>query len=541
MSRKSPHALFALVIAFFLTGSLSATTYYIAANGSDSNNGTSQSSPWLHAPGMNGCSGTCSATTPQAGDKFILRGGDMWHYSSSVGSPVGLPWSWHWAGSSSSCQLNQYAGTVNNSGCIYVGVDENWFNSSACGSSWCRPKLNMDNPLSTSRPSSCKFDDSNVNAVELSGTGGVIFDNFEALGVCWNGSTMANFFDTRGTQVEFSNMYFHGWTFGTGSNTDNYGQIGGGTPFSGYALCDHNVFDGSDSSLATQANQASGMSIYNACTEIAYNFFNHVSNGVIASPLYVHDNYFQYLYEPNASTHGNIVEWNNENYTSSVKIFFYNNVAHDTNEGEGWNPEVVSAPVWMFNNVSWLYRENSNGSNGSDGSNCFLLQASNSVNFHFFNNTLDFPCGASGQSSNMSTSLQNNHFIGYSPASSSSFIAMNGVTDNGSELFQTESVANGQGYTRSNAYGPTSSSSSTVGAGANMTSSMCTTLPSAALVTACETGVGTLNYNTSTHTVSYVPGNARPSSGAWDAGAYMFASSTSSKPNPPTGLTAVVQ
>src|ERR1700683_21618 len=35
--------------------------YYIAANGSDSNNGTSETSPWQHAPGMPACSATCAS------------------------------------------------------------------------------------------------------------------------------------------------------------------------------------------------------------------------------------------------------------------------------------------------------------------------------------------------------------------------------------------------------------------------------------------------------------------------------------------------
>src|SRR5580700_8550863 len=90
------------IVAIFLCaigGTASATTYYIAANGSDGNSGTSKTSPWLHAPGMNGCSNTCGSVTPQPGDKFILRGGDTWHYSAN--SPVGLPWNWNWNGSAS--------------------------------------------------------------------------------------------------------------------------------------------------------------------------------------------------------------------------------------------------------------------------------------------------------------------------------------------------------------------------------------------------------------------------------------------------------
>src|SRR5580700_6076159 len=43
--------------------------FYIAANGSDSNPGTSEESPWQHAPGMPNCaSGSACHITPKAGE-----------------------------------------------------------------------------------------------------------------------------------------------------------------------------------------------------------------------------------------------------------------------------------------------------------------------------------------------------------------------------------------------------------------------------------------------------------------------------------------
>ena len=48
-----------------ITASASATTYYIAANGSDSNNGTSKTTPWLHAPGMPNCTSNCACDDPE--------------------------------------------------------------------------------------------------------------------------------------------------------------------------------------------------------------------------------------------------------------------------------------------------------------------------------------------------------------------------------------------------------------------------------------------------------------------------------------------
>ena len=52
--------------------------FYIAASGSDSSNGTTESTPWAHAPGMIGCASTCASYSGQAGDHFVFKGGDSW-------------------------------------------------------------------------------------------------------------------------------------------------------------------------------------------------------------------------------------------------------------------------------------------------------------------------------------------------------------------------------------------------------------------------------------------------------------------------------
>jgi len=70
--------LFFVLSPFILINGYS-TTYYISASGSDLNKGISKSAPWLHVPGMNGCTGICSAYTHQTEDLFIFKGGgDTW-------------------------------------------------------------------------------------------------------------------------------------------------------------------------------------------------------------------------------------------------------------------------------------------------------------------------------------------------------------------------------------------------------------------------------------------------------------------------------
>src|SRR5258708_7755590 len=103
-------------LSFFLfAGCASATTYYIDhGSGSDANNGTSKTTPWMHAPGMLGCTAICASTTPNQGDSFILKGGVTW--PNAV-----FPDHWVWSGTSGSP--------------IYIGVDKSWY----AGAAWVRP------------------------------------------------------------------------------------------------------------------------------------------------------------------------------------------------------------------------------------------------------------------------------------------------------------------------------------------------------------------------------------------------------------------
>ena len=178
--------------------------FYIAANGADTNPGTSEASPWLHAPGMPNCANTCALTTPIAGNGFIFRGGDTWHYF--TGSPqVGGQWTWTRSGTSSNY--------------IYIGVDQSWY----AGGSWTRPILNNDNPQTAGGVvSSCVYNQGNLQNVYLNGVVYVWFDNFEFSGMCWNdvptNSTNQHiYFAHNGpggttSYTGISNNYFHNWT-----------------------------------------------------------------------------------------------------------------------------------------------------------------------------------------------------------------------------------------------------------------------------------------------------------------------------------------
>ncbi len=100
----------------FYTHSAHAATYYIDySGGSDSNSGLSKSTPWKHQPYMKGFAGTY---THQAGDIFIFKGGVTWAWS--VADPI-FPWNIQTGGSTGN--PDQYT------------VDKTWY----AGSSWTPP------------------------------------------------------------------------------------------------------------------------------------------------------------------------------------------------------------------------------------------------------------------------------------------------------------------------------------------------------------------------------------------------------------------
>ncbi|MDA8090469.1 MAG: right-handed parallel beta-helix repeat-containing protein, partial [Nitrospiraceae bacterium] len=68
--------------------------YIDYVNGSDSNNGTSTSTPWQHCPGDANASGNAASYAPAPGDEFIFKGGVVYYgqigvnWSGASGSPI---------------------------------------------------------------------------------------------------------------------------------------------------------------------------------------------------------------------------------------------------------------------------------------------------------------------------------------------------------------------------------------------------------------------------------------------------------------------
>jgi hypothetical protein len=539
--------------------------YYVSANGSDTNNGISESSPWLHAPQMPNCSANCATVQNQGngippGTGIILRGGDTWHLGNSSASPyTGGEWNFN---------TGQYPmGTSSNP--IYLGVDQSWFS----GGSWARPIFTLDNPLcgpsnlggscsSGSLPtgitqyyvSSCAHTLSPNNMIDISGLQYYIIDNLELTGLCQNSTgqpSTDNYvrYGSLRNPVTFQNLYIHGWTHvqyaaqnssptcNTGVCFDIFAFQGGvASPGPGDILR-YDVVDGTDSDP-----EAGGL-CFKGFYDVAYSAFRYVSTCLPGALHSFHDNLYEYFYE---NGHSDMLAFS-EN--SGVTDVVYNNIfRHVDTVGAGgtpllWPNPPSSTAVYIFNNL--IYDLGSLncvfciGNNGSSYGNHFI-----------FNNTLQTsvnqPLFSCQYLSGGALVDANNHFVDDGSVYTS---PCNNKTTT-THLVQTNAQATTAGYTSSqaNAYSPTLSGSPTVGTGTNENASngaLCSALSNAGLsdaANACQSDTAyACTYSASTHTMSCPAQTvtARPPSGTWDIGAYEY-NTQDPPPTPPTGLTATV-
>jgi hypothetical protein len=505
--------------------------YYVAANGSDSNDGLSEAAghPWLHAPRMPAATGnpaalTASANIP-AGTGIIIRGGDTWHLQS--GSPrLGLPVGWpnSTSGNQFDWNFNNDFGTATNE--IYVGVDYTWFT----GSQWTRPIFNFDNP--TFRPTSptnactgpnnshgfgptcnttgvaaCTFPWGNLDLIGMKGNQYVWVDDFEFTGMCWNDRSAANTnehqvfattgqFGTQNNGKWFTNHYFHGWTHeaftptqcGAGSTAAGVvcggpSFLQGGTNISIGAIFAFNVMDGSDSDDLGSPSFIDGD---------AYDFEENIENDASGTNILdnchlIHDNVFEGLNNENdGATHTDVFFCFGEYRASGVNNFYYNNLFKFI--GTKYNIGLSTPGFWLNGNgttsgaLSTDYIFNNVWHDVYCPSNCFNFDSQfPNATYQVYNNTFESVGNFTILNSNAAAggafyTSQNNHFITNNGSNCAAVYAgpaanMNGgVTSCSGDLFQTHAVANGQGYTSANDFQPTAGTNATVGAGANESS-----------------------------------------------------------------------
>ena len=493
-----------------ITGGITSCFYASKSSGSDSNSGTSESTPWAHIPGMSGCSATCASTTPSAGEGFILRGGDTW----TTSDMNGLNWTW----------------SGNSSHPLYIGIDPAWHS----GSSWVRPVFNGGAATT-------------ANMFNLANDSYVVVDNIEAVGMRNNayGVNCSGGSDDRATQ-----LYFHGWSHtGNSNNVGFFGQCTGGS------VIDHNIVDGSDSIIAGPSGScgSSQCGTFNGTflgiDTFQYNVVRYVVAGYLGVGNIIHDNLVEFPVYSVDGDHANGIY--NEAPSSGTNFIAYNNVVRNTSNCAGCVNFYILGDtgsnsdyqVFWFNNVMY----------NLDASNVIDLGESNASgnygNWYFFNNTVE--CGNdssqtacyNGQTAvTMDLRDTNNHWIG-SSSSQCGGRGVGGTCTATTNLNQTVATANAAGYTSSQTYAfyPTSGSSPTAGSGTSEISGYCSTLSAinSAAGTACQNATGyACTYNSTNHTVGCpnLPLSARD---AWNIGAYQF-NSGDAPPNPPTGLSAVV-
>lgn len=526
-----------LLFCTFLAGSAFATTYYVDySSGSDSNNGTSKTTPWKNAPGMQTCKATCSSTTIRPGDSIILRGGVTWPNASFMWNlPVGA------------------SGNP-----VYIGVDQSWY----AGGAWARPILNAGG-VAISNNYDTMF---NVN-------GWVTFDNFEIKGFFWNNAACSGapygdcgFFNVgQHDGGVFENLYVHGWTHaGTDGSTSNgvvdiFAGNGGAhssvhdSAFDGTEVTgDHsvNVFFGGPptayNNWIQQVSSAFIVSNYGVGAATYYN--NHIED---IGPAYCNMPVQQYA---GSCTHENAFEDNGD-----VGLYFYNNTINNVSLGLAlWIAPNPGYSAYLWNNVVFGVHDNQiidvaasiydsglcvGGSKTSQG------YCSVAGSFVFYNNTIQ--CGDDttqygnkcsyngGESNQQSAAYINNHFIADVTTGGCGSGYPNCTYTNNVVLTQAQATA--QGYSSTEvpyAFAPPGPDGTTVTA----SSTNLTTIANgnSALLSLLQDTTYDVGYDTANHTVVVTARftNARPSSGSWQVGAYYYDAAT---PTPPSNLTATVK
>ena len=235
----------------------------------------------------------------------------------------------------------------------------------------------------------------------------------------------------------------------------------------------------------------------------------------------------------------------NELYTllTTGSLYEYNNIFHSAVSGSSNQQQMGNGTTqYFFNNVSWGL----GGGTSNWGIDANFGAGPSGGHFYFFNNTMygeatgtrDCIDGGGAFGAYLTTVLQNNHCVTaatpyYVEPSGANYTNEAGSTTtaaiDSTSTMQSPSTAASQGYTQANLYAPTSSGNDTVTFSGSANSANLTSLCSGNLITLC----------------SDINGNARPTSGGWQSGAYQYsansAASSAMQVAAPSGLVATVQ
>jgi len=525
MNRKLSPALFTLILGVLLAGNALAATsgapYYIAANGSDTNSGTSETSPWAHLPGMATWTGS---HTPVAGDTFILRGCDVWPNAS-------FPITWTWSGTS---------GHV-----ILIDRDVTWYNTTNCPGGWNRPVFDAGSTVIN--PPECTANHSNIFFIANS-VNYLTLKWIEAKNLYWNSDqqngagcflTVAIFVANSSDHITLDSWYVHHWTVGaSATDTDRMITQSNSSPFCVNCLLTNSVIDNSDGTT----NSGGG---------VRFNATNNVIHDVVNALKMVYQGEMggNNIYNVNASfdgiSHPNCIETTGALGPTGI-YYIHDNYIHNISGCEGLQVGNAGETDYVWNNI-WVM----GASSGANGPQVPQADSGTSTwSLYFWNNTVSwgFPHGCiitGGHATAINNWFaQNNHCIN-----------VNGSTVTGTPLVPVGSTAidhnvgitmanaTSQGYVNGGAYAYSPQNSACngiptncpIGVGANLTSSWPGGFGTNDTTYACTEQ--TINGVVQSVCPARATTNARSST--WDVGAYEWAGSTP-PPHPPTGLAAVI-
>ena len=514
---------FDLILAIFLAVSSPAAaqsgrTFYIDfASGSNSNNGTSTSTPWKSAPYMNhstGCDGSGGPSySHNAGDKFIFKGGVTWPNACFALIPSS-------GGVSSSYD---YYGV-----CLSTDADSPCYG----GTSW--PSSGWTRPIFDAGGATMARASNNFIYTSSSSVGYLKIDNIEMKNQLGTASgdpchdAAIEIISSTGASV-LENLYLHGFWISTSVlGTNNGPSAGGGLcTYSGAAAqAINNFITGIDGGVVGQsAGQTPVLGCYYNLSPIQNSKCEYYADGVLGGAS-VHDSEFSHgsdAMQAYTAQHTNDIQ-----DTWQVGMVVYNNLIHDSTAAQH---VAVTPGGAVYNNVMWNLGNGTSYAmvdNGIDTSQNYP-----NATTYFFNNTI--ACSSvscinvhlRGGTTTLGTVIIKNN-VWVAPGSSTIYNPSNAPYTATKNYSMPSSEATTYGFTEANKYYPTSSDTNVVGAGENL-SSLC----SGNMTALCQDPRGAFWYGG-----SYA---SRPTSGSWDAQAYHYEPTSSSKPAAPTGLAATVQ
>ena len=505
------------ILAFLLFAfPASATTYYISYSaGSNTNNGTSEQTPWKSHPYMQnaaGCAGAPPSYSHSMGDRFIFKQGDSWPNACFV--------------------MTIQAGGASGNPDVYT-FDPAW---GAAGGMTGNTGQRVGAYQFTAGGSAIHGDDRYNHFIVVKASY-LTLDGIEFTGMTWTGSggpygNELGIYLGTSTNVIVSDCYFHGWTH-PGATVDALAWIVAfpGSPYGAGDRVTGNVFDGTSSGGAGISD--SGAATY-AIPLSDNNIVKNMSNGLLLglNPVVYNNQIGPINRSFDETQHENCIEPIVMPNGLNSNVYIYNNIWHDCYAvgllTQGAPVSAGTEKDYIWNNVVYA---------GSENFPTVLVEFdSQSTNnskseVHAWNNTIyagsNRDCTRAinrGHGNFGVLELINNHCI-----SGSGFITLEitgNTYANTTNLLMKISTAASQGYALSEmyAYSPTTGKRSTVGAGTNLTKLI-------------SGNTATLATDT-TYAGMRLP-ISRRSGGPWDIGAYQYGGSPTAAP--PTHLSMAIQ